>query len=433
MPALSSHYRSRQPSPIRQAQILSMRRPDVDRLTIVNLAIGNVSLPAHPAMLDRMKRLGGEGSPFAGGAIKYTPSIGLDETRRAFLHIIASAGCDTTGLDAVVTDGGSMAMELMILGVAGPGAERPILMLDPTYSNYVDLAKRAGVRTIAAPRRLGDDVRYTAPDPGLLDRIVAAERPVAIVVIPADNPTGQFVDQASLDALARLATEHDLWICSDEAYRQLNYDGQSPSSIWAVSERAVPGVTGRRISIESASKVWNACGLRVGALVTDSGDFHAKALAEFTANLSANAIGQWIFGALAHVPAPDLAGWYERQRSYYRGLMRSVTDGLRAAVPRLIVSKPEAALYSVLDMRDADRDFDSARFVRFCAEKAAVAIDGRPHTLLLAPMTGFQGGAPDPAARSQMRLAYVEGTEVMAKVPRLFAALLEQYRRTGSR
>ncbi len=428
MPAVSSHFAGRQASPIRRAQIVAAARPDRDGLVVVNLAIGNVSLPMHPAMVERMKSLGGAGSPFRDGVVRYTPSVGLDEARRAFLAIIASAGCDTAGLDAVVTDGGSMAMELMVLGVCGPGAERPLLLLDPAYSNYRDIAKRAGVRTVAARRTLGADSRWALPDLKAIERLIIEERPAGLVVIPADNPTGQLLSQETLVALARLCVQHDLWLVGDEAYRQLDYDGAGPTSVWRIDDEQVPGIRGARISIESSSKVWNACGLRVGALVTDSQEMHGKALAEYTANLCANAIGQWVFGALAHVAPSDLASWYERQRSYYRHLMRSTAAAVREALPGIVVSHPESSLYSVLDVGGlVGPTFDATQFVEFCAARGRVSMDGADHTLLLAPMAGFGGGEADPAARTQMRLAYVEGPEVLAKVPPLLAALLRQF------
>ena len=113
-PILSEHFQSREPSVIRTAQIEFARR--TDGAQAVNVAIGNVSLPLHPAMERRMRALGAPGSPFAGGAVMYTPTVGVEETRRAFLHILASSGFSTAGLHALVTDGGSAAMELVVLG-----------------------------------------------------------------------------------------------------------------------------------------------------------------------------------------------------------------------------------------------------------------------------------------------------------------------------
>lgn len=428
MPELSAHYRSRRPSPIRRAQILALARADRADLEIVNLAIGNVSLPLHPAMRSRLGALGQEGSPFAGGVVRYSPTAGTEEAARAFLRVLESAGAPTEGLACVVTDGGSAAMELVLLGTLGPAGERPLLVLDPAYSNYGDFARRIGCRTVAAPRDLGASSRYRLPELTALERVIREERPAALLVIPADNPTGQLLRQDELVSLARLAVAHDLWLVSDEAYRQLGYvAGAEATSVWKVTEAEAPGIRGRRLGIESASKVWNACGLRVGALVTDSPAFHAAAVAEYTANLCANVIGQWIFGALAHEPDEALRAWYHSQREYYAKLMHETVASLRAAVPGMVVSEPEAALYSVLDLGRVVPDFDAERFVTYCAERGRVSLEGKDHTLLLAPMGGFFAGA---GGAHQLRLAYVEGAETLRKVPRLLALLLEDFEAT---
>ncbi len=426
---ISSHFQQRQPSPIRQAQILFAQRPDRSSIQVVNVAIGNVSRPMHPAMQERMRNLGDRASPFADGVVKYSASAGTDETQRAFLNVIASAGCSTDGLAAVVTDGASLAMELMVLGVCGPQSERPLMVLDPAYTNYMDMARRVGVHTVSIRRHLSEDGVFSRPDVAELARAAEAHRPAALVVIPADNPTGQFLSQADLVEIARVCVKHDMWLVSDEAYRQLQYQADQVSSVWSLSERDVPGITGLRISIESASKVWNACGLRVGALVTDNPELHAKAVAEHTANLCSNVIGQYIFGALAHASHDELNRWYTEQRTYYAQLMREVRSGLEHEIPGIIVSEPAASIYSVVDVRRVcPESFDAARFVRFCAQHGSVPIEGAPHTLLVAPMGGFYGaGETDPWARKQMRLAFVEPPDQMQKVPKLFAALLEEF------
>lgn len=139
-----------------------------------------------------------------------------------------------------------------------------------------------------------------------------------MVVIPYDNPTGHFYDTESMIALAQLCVKHDLWMISDEAYRELFYVDKPATSIRGITDKEVPGIEGRRISIETASKVRNACGLRVGALVTDNKEFHEKSVAEYTANLCTNVIGQYIFGALAHESKEDLQIRYSKQRNYYK-------------------------------------------------------------------------------------------------------------------
>ncbi len=428
-PTLSEHFRQREPSDIRLAQIEFMKRGEP--VEAVNVAIGNVSLPMHPAMIRRLNALAAADSPFREGVVKYTPTVGLEETRQAFLNIIASSGCSSQGLQVQITDGGSQAMELILLGVCGPAGsgKRPLLVIDPTYTNYMAMAERTGRATVSMTRTLGPDGRFSLPRLEEIERLVRRHKPGALLIIPYDNPTGQLCSREQLAQLAGLCVKHNLWLASDEAYRELSYAEGRAVSIWSLSEKEVPGIEGRRIGLESSSKVWNACGLRIGALVTDNEEFHRRAVAEYTANLCANAIGQYIFGALAHESQADLAAWYERQREYYRGLLARVTGELSRQVPGLIVSTPDASIYSVLDVRQVARPgFDALEFVMYCARHGAVELEGRRYTLLVAPMAGFyrDGEGPNPG-RTQMRIAYVEPPESMRKVPILFRELLARF------
>jgi aspartate aminotransferase len=433
-PRLSDHFAARQPSVIRLAQIEFAKRQDATRG--LNVAIGNVSLPMHPAMRRRLGALDAPDSPFAEGVVKYTATSGLAETNTAFLNIIASSGCQTAGLSCQVTDGGSQGMELVIVGCCGAAgsAERPLLLIDAAYTNYTAFAERLGRRTVSITRTLGEDGRFSLPHRAEIAATMKAERPGAMVVIPYDNPTGQLYDRETLVDLARLCVEHDLWIISDEAYRELYYSDAAPVSIWSLTEAEVPGITGRRISIETASKVWNACGLRIGGLVTDNADFHARAVAENTAGLCSNAIGQYIFGALAHESHADLRKWYGRQRAYYQDMLQDFTTRMRELLPGVIVSRPDASIYSVVDVRNiAPAGFDALEFVLFCARAGKLSLAGEDLTLLTAPMAGFYKVAAGKAnpGRTQLRVAYVESPERMQMVPELLAGLFKQYLERG--
>jgi len=428
-PFLSEHFQHREPSDIRLAQIEFMKR--AEPVEAINVAIGNVSLPMHPAMIRRLAGLQAPDSPFREGVVKYTATVGVEETRQAFLNIIASSGLSTQGLHVQVTEGGSQAMELILLGVCGPAGsgKRPLLAIDPTYTNYGAMAERIGRATVSMTRTLAGDGRFTLPGTDEIESLIRRHKPGALLVIPYDNPTGQFFSREQMRELAGLCVRHNLWLVSDEAYRELYYTEGGAVSIWGLAEREVPGIEGRRIGLDSASKVWNACGLRIGALVTDNEEFHRRSVAENTANLCPNAIGQYIFGALAHESQADLARWYERQRDYYRGLLARLTGEMSRMLPGLIVSSPAASIYSVLDVRGIVKpEFDAQEFVMYCARQGAVELEGRRYTLLVSPMAGFYRGGKGPnPGRTQMRIAYVEPPEALQKVPILFRELLARY------
>ncbi len=429
-PKMSVHFEGRQPSPIRIASIRFADRKD--GVKAIDVAIGNVSLPMHPAMFQRMKNLTAVGSPFCKGVLQYTSTVGTDEARAAFLHIIASSGMSVENLYCQITDGGSQAMMLVIVGCCGPaGSEaRPLMLIDAAYTNYVAFAERLGRSTVSIRRHLQENGKFSLPSVEEIERAIKRTRPGALLVIPYDNPTGHFYDHDTMVELARICVRHDIWMVSDEAYRELFYTDGRASSIWAISEEEAPGITGRRVSIESASKVWNACGLRIGALVTDNVDFHTQCVAENTASLCPSAIGQYIVGALGHESYSDLQGWYTQQRKYYQAMLDTFTRSMQEHLPGVIVSSPDAAIYSTVDVRNlVDEKFNAMDFVMYCASEGAVEIEGQKLTLLTAPMSGFYsipGGDINPG-RTQMRVAYVETPEKMRLVPRLFAELFMQY------
>ncbi len=315
-PVLSKHFENRMPSSIRLGQIRFGQRQN--KPDLVNVAIGNVSLPMNPAMQKRMFALKDENSPFAKGVVRYSGTAGTEEAQQAFKRILDYQGFPTDKLHVAVTDGGSSAMEVVLLGVCGPAGtdEKPLMMIDPAYTNYISFAQRIGRKTVTIKRNLAEDGTFSLPS------------------IPE-------IEEAIQKHLAELCVKYNMWLIGDEAYRELYYVKDQPlTSIWKLTDKDVPGIEGRRIGIETASKVWNACGLRIGALVTDNADFYDRAVAEYTANLCSNTIGQYIFGALAQESNESLAQWTQGLREYYQDLMFAFTDAIKKKMPDLIVSRP---------------------------------------------------------------------------------------------
>lgn len=430
-PIMSECFENAKPSAIRLAQQKFMER--TDDVEAVNTAIGNVSLPAHPVLQSRFN-LKQDGSPFIDGAMKYSATVGMDETRDAFLNIIRASGFDTENpqLYAQITEGGSHAMYLVTLGCGGrPGVkEKPLLLIDAAYTNYKNISDDIGRCIVSITRTLQDNGKFTLPDISEIEKKIIDEKPNSMVVIPYDNPTGHFYDLNTMAELGKLCVKHNLWMISDEAYRELFYTEDKVSSIWGLTEDLVPGITGRRISIETASKVWNACGLRIGALVTDNEKFHKRSVAKNTNYLCPSVPGQYIFGALAHENMEDMNEWFKKQRDYYSKLMTEVSSELKDRMPDVVVSSPDASIYSVVDVKKAAKPgFDAMDFVLYCAQKGSVDVNGKQRTLLVSPMTGFYNvseGEQNPG-KTQMRVAYVAPPQEMKIVPELFEKLFKQY------
>ena len=426
MPTISNRFAKIKPSAIRQAQIEFSKRDD--SVEAINVAVGNVQLPMHPAMQERLFHFDSPRSPFCSGVVGYTETVGTKEANAAVRRILEASNLETSNVYTHITSGGSEAMELVIMGIGEK--ERPLLVIDPIYSNYQSIAKRVGVSLVSLPRELNNDGTFASINPDLIEELIKKHHPGGLLVIPYDNPTGTIMSKEILVALARLCVKYEMWLVSDEAYRELYYGDTSLVSIWQISENDVPGLSGHRISIESASKVWNACGIRIGAIVTDNEYFHTQAVAEHTSNLCASAIGQYIFGAIAEESVEDIRSWFTKQRDYYRGLIKNTVQEMQSHIQHIIITPPESALYSVVDVRNVvNEHFSSLEFCIYCAQKGKVNIDNTWYTLLMAPMSGFYTPgiyAHDPG-RTQMRIAYVQEERLIAKVPLLLEKLLGSY------
>lgn len=427
MPHLSTYFSAKQPSAIRMAQMQFAKR--TDEVDAINVSVGNVSLPMHPALQKRLFEISWSNTPLAQGIVQYTQTVGLEETNKAFLHIIASSGCPTMSLYSQITDGGTQAMELVLLWVADAN-DKPILLIDPAYTNYLSLAQRTSRKTISLCRTLQEDGKFSLPTEREIDQLVQEYHPSALIIIPYDNPTGQLMSRDDLLMMARLCVRHNMRLISDEAYRELYYTQGAPLSVRSLNDEIVPGIQGRRISIETASKVWNACGLRIWALITDNKEFHEQCVAENTTCLCSSTIGQYVFGALAHESFEDLHARYNKQRSYYGTMLQSVSTEIKKLLPGVIVSRPDAALYSIIDVRNiAKPGFNAKDFSLYCAEKWGVELNGEKYTLLVSPMSGFYRtveGVDNPGL-TQMRIALVETPERMQLVPQLFVALFKKF------
>ena len=424
-PNISRHFEDRDPSSIRQAQIKFSERIDKEKIRVINLAIGNVNLPIHPSMRKRLSSLELDNS-FSNGKIPYTSTIGLKETRKAFLNVLGALDIDTSKLFINITDGGSSSMEIMMLGVCGPCSDRPIMLLDPSYTNYLQFAKRLKIPIVTTEREINNDGTFAPLDFSKIIKNIKKHRPSALVIIPYDNPTGQFFNQKTINSIAKICVEYGIWLVSDEAYRPLVYTNENPSSVWKVPLKNIPDNYYHRISIESASKVWNACGLRIGGIITDNQNFHLKSVSEYTANLCANTIGQYIFGALANETHDEIRKWFYKQNTYYKNLFNLIKNSLNTELPGVIVSEPEASIYCVLDFKNiSEKDFDSELFVNYCAEKGSVKIDKNYYTVLLAPMKGFYKNYR--IGKTQVRLALVENLELLKITPQILASLFRSF------
>ena len=437
---VSKFFAAKQPSAIRQAQILFAKRIAKEKETsqpltrAVNVAIGNVSLPTYPKMIAKYSKPDDE--QLKRGIWKYSATVGTEKCRKAFKNIIRSFLPEKTKpkLSVLIGNGSSDLMKLAMLGVCGaPGTqERPLLVIDPVYTNYKSIANEMRLPLVAVSRTLQKSGKFTDIPVEVVKKAIKEYQPGGLLIIPYDNPSGQLMRQTLINEYAKLCLENKMFLISDEAYRGLYYTADSAPTIWKITNADVPGIedAGIRISLETMSKVFNACGLRMGALVTDNKYFHEQAVAANTTYLCPSIIGQNLVEVFADESKQDIQNWISELRDYYQRILENLTKDFNKLLPGIIISLPEASIYSIIDVRNiAKPNFNAEDFVKYCATKGAVEINGRQTTLLVSPMAEFYNPKPGEQnpGTTQMRIACVVSEEEMKIVPKLFAELFRQY------
>lgn len=432
---MSMFFREMEPSCIRKAGIVFRERIKITKEDIkaINVAIGNVSLPTHPAMLHRY--LNPKEANLVKGIWQYTQTEGIEEVNLAFKNIIYSflkPDCKPN-LYSLVDTGGSHIMKLVMLGVCGEPAsgKKPLLVLDPVYTNYVSIGKEIGREVISINRDLLPSGVFSDFSISYLEEMIKTYKPGGMLIIPYDNPSGILTTQEKINEYARICMKYNMFLISDEAYRGLYYldNITYAPSIWNISESDVPGIgsSGIRISIETLSKVFNACGIRMGALVSDNKFFYEQAMAANTTYLCPSALDQYIAGALAFESPQELQKWVKNLREYYKKLLKNLYNNFKKLEPGIIVTQPQASIYSIIDVRNIVKPgFDMDDFVMYCANKGAVDFNDEKITLLVAPAKGFYKNQNN-YANTQARIACVTSEEEMELVPYLFIELIKQY------
>ncbi len=437
----SNFFNNLKPSGLRLAQTIFDKRAREDLknnrkpIEAINVAIGSVSLKTHPRLLERY--LNPLDEELKNGIWRYAETPGTDKANSVFIKIIKAFLPENVNpeLYSIIQDGGSGAMKTAVLGLCGdPGKdERPLLVMNPTYTNYKAVTDELARKIVSVERALDREGNFNDVAVEEIEKAVKKFRPGALLIIPYDNPSGKLMRQKTINEYARICLENNMFIISDEAYRGLYYIDGEPPSIWRVTNKDVPGIEEAkiRISIESLSKTFNACGLRMGALVTDNGDFIERASAANMTYLCPSIIDMHIAEALYNESVDDIKAWISNLRDYYKKLLEYMYENLKKRLPDAIISKPEASIYFVVDLRNmVDEDFDAEDFVMYCAKNGEVNINGKRYTLLVSPMWGFynvlEGRNP---GNTQIRIACVEPEEKMRLVPELFERLLNDYLR----
>jgi aspartate aminotransferase len=394
-PSISARGRAMPASPIRKLMPLAdeARRRGVH---VYHLNIGQPDLETPEVMRARLAR--------AERVFAYTPSGGTPEYLDALRGYYRRQGIELALNELIATTGGSEALLFAFFATCADGDEA--LVCEPYYTNYNSFATLAGVRLVPLTTR-GED-GFHLPGREAWERALTSRTRLVLLCNP-NNPTGTVYTREEVERVAAFCRDHGLFLVADEVYREFVYDGRK-----AVSALTLPGFEDHVIAVDSLSKRYSACGIRLGCLATRNAEVYQAALRMAQGRLSPPGLAQLVATGLAEVGQDyfdAVAAEYQTRRDVlYEGLTR---------IPGLFLRKPEGAFYFVarLPVDDAEE------FARFLL--ADFAHQGT--TVMVAPAAGFY--ATPGLGRDEVRIAYVLKRADLERAVEALAAGLAAYRR----
>ena len=300
-----------------------------------------------------------------------------------------------------ITNGGSEALEMAIFGLCDPGDE--ILVFEPYYANYTTFAKLASARITAVPTSAEEG--YCLPDQATVEKYIN-DKTRAILLTNPGNPTGVVYSKQEMDMIAEVVKKYNLALIADEVYREFVYDGTYTSF------GTYKDLEQNLIMIDSVSKRYSACGVRIGCVITKNDELCAQFMKLCQARLCVPTVEQIGAAALYETPASYL----EEVNKEYKKRRDTIAAGL-AKIPGLVSSQPKGAFYVMVKFPVDD------------AEKFAIWMlqdfDVNGETVMIAPGNGFY--ATPGKGVDEARLAYVLNCEDLEKAMALLAEAVKQY------
>jgi len=393
---LSRRARAMPASPIRRLVPLA-EAAKARGVHVYHLNIGQPDIETPACMRSRLKE-------FEDTVLEYSPSSGTPEFLRSLQRYYEKRlGLQLGTGQILATTGGSEAILFAFLACANDGDD--VLVVEPFYANYRAFATMAGLNLVAVTSRGRDG--FHLPPRQVFERALTPRTRIVILCNP-NNPTGTVYTREELDDVAAFCRDNNLFLVSDEVYREFVYDGRK-----AISALELDDADDFVIVVDSLSKRYSACGIRLGALVTRNAEVYDAALRMAQGRLSPPGLAQFIaVGAesLGDDYTRDVVAEYQRRRDVlYEGL-RSI-DGV-------YLEKPEGAFYCIARLPVDDADAFAAWLLTDFAHDGA--------TVMVAPGSGFYASE---RGRSEVRIAYVLKEEDLRRSIELLREALARYRR----
>ena len=333
--------------------------------------------------------------------LEYSHSAGNESYRRKLVSYYKKCGITLDYLQIIITTGGSEAIRFGLMSCLDPGDE--VIIPEPFYANYNGFATEAGV----VVRPVGSTIRngFALPPIEEFEKAIGP-RTRAIMICNPNNPTGYLYSRREMEQLQEIITRHELFLFSDEAYREFCYEGSHISAL------QLEGVDQQVIMMDTISKRYSACGGRIGALVTRNQAVLDTVLKFAQARLSPPSFAQ-ILGEAA-VDLPD--NYFDTTKAEYKKRRDLLVSRLNA-MPGVYCPSPGGAFYAIAELPIDDAD----RFCQWLLE----SFSNQNQTVMLAPATGFYGTAG--LGRKEVRLAYVLNVASISKAMDCLEKALEAY------
>ncbi len=334
--------------------------------------------------------------------LEYGPSAGLTSLRKKMVEYYQRFDIDVDYEDILITTGGSEAIIFTLMAICDPGDE--VIIPEPFYTNYNGFALEAGVNIVPITSGIEDNFQLP-PIASLKEKITDKTR--AIMICNPNNPTGYVYSKKEMLALRDIAQRHDLFLLSDEVYREFLYDGETHTSVMHLE-----GIDDRTIMLDSVSKRYSACGARIGMIVTKNRSVINAALKFGMARLCPPTIEQ--IGTEAGIDTPQ--SYFDEVINEYVE-RRNVMVAALKEMPGVVVPMPKGAFYLVvkLPVKDADA------FARWLLTD----FDVNNETVMVAPANGFY--STPGLGKDEVRIAYVLNVEDIRKAMHILAEGLKAY------
>lgn len=394
MPKISVRGNEMPASPIRKLAPLS-DAAKARGIKVYHLNIGQPDLPTPQAAIDAIRNIDRR-------VLEYSPSAGFRSYREKLTRYYEKFNIHLTADDIIITSGGSEAVLFAFMSCLNPGDE--IIVPEPAYANYMAFAISAGavIRTVTTTIEEG----FSLPKVEKFEELIN-ERTKAILICNPNNPTGYLYTRREMNQIRDLVKKYDLFLFSDEVYREFIYTG-SPY----ISACHLEGIENNVVLIDSVSKRYSECGIRVGALITKNEEVRKAVMKFCQARLSPPLIGQIAAEASLDVDDDYLRDNYDE----YVERRKCLIDGLNR-ISGVYSPIPMGAFYTVarLPVDDADK------FCAWCLSE----FEYEGETVFMAPASGFY--TTPGLGRDEVRIAYVLKKEDLVRALFVLEKALEAY------